>query len=337
MTRIAIIGEAWGEAEERERAPFVGASGHELTRMLGEAGINRADCFLTNVFNLRPRGNDITELCGGKAYALPGYPALVKSKYVREEFAGELARLGDELVAVNPNLVLALGNTPMWALLGRVGISKFRGTTDLSTHTVAGFKVLPTYHPAAVLRQWEIRPIVVADLIKAERESHDGKLNRTRREIWIEPTLDDLERFYDLYLAGAECISTDIETSGSLITCIGFAPSARCALVVPFADPRRKDRSYWDTYDAERKAWLFVRRVLQLPCRKLFQNGLYDIAFLWRSAGITVRNAAEDTMLLHHALQPEMLKGLGFLASVYADEGAWKEMRTKKETIKSDD
>jgi uracil-DNA glycosylase family 4 len=54
MTSIAIVGEAWGEQEERARAPFVGASGYELTRMLDEAGIRRADCFLTNVFNLRP-------------------------------------------------------------------------------------------------------------------------------------------------------------------------------------------------------------------------------------------------------------------------------------------
>ena len=50
-----------------------------------------------------------------------------------------------------------------------------------------------------------------------------------------------------------------------------------------------------------------------------------------------MKGAAHDTMLLHHSLQPEMLKGLGFLASVYADEGAWMEMRTKKGTIKQDD
>ena len=69
---------------------------------------------------------------------------------------------------------------------------------------------------------------------------------------------------------------------------------------------------------------------------KLFQNGLYDIAFLWRAYGIKVMNASEDTMLLHHALQPEALKGLGFLGSVYTDEGAWKQMREKVATIKRD-
>ena len=70
---------------------------------------------------------------------------------------------------------------------------------------------------------------------------------------------------------------------------------------------------------------------------KIFQNGLYDISFLWRAYGIGVRGAEEDTMLLHHALYPESLKGLGFLGSIYCDEGAWKGMRKGTETIKRED
>src|SRR6266550_3273730 len=108
--KLALVGEAWGEQEERERAPFVGPTGYELTKMLSEAGLRRADCFLTNVFNLHPPRNKIEAFCGPKTGALPGYPALVKGKYVRAEFSIELERLGDELVRENPNLVVALGN-----------------------------------------------------------------------------------------------------------------------------------------------------------------------------------------------------------------------------------
>ncbi len=103
---IALIGEAWGEHEERERSPFVGATGHELTRMLGEAGLRRADCLLTNVFNLRPKGNKIDTLCGPKADGIPGYPSSVKGKHVRREFQPELERLADELIEHNPNTTL---------------------------------------------------------------------------------------------------------------------------------------------------------------------------------------------------------------------------------------
>lgn len=338
MTNIALIGEAWGEAEERERQPFCGAAGYELNRMLNEAGIHRADCFITNVFNRRPRGNKLEDFCGHKSTGLRGYPGLGKALYIRAEFAPELERLGDELSDVNPNLVVALGNTAMWALLGKTAISKFRGTTDLSTHTIEGFKVLPTYHPAAVLRQWELRPVAVMDLCKARREGEWPEIRRPKMSFYIPETVEDLYDFRREYIQPASVLSVDIETSGTQITCIGFAPSPTIALVIPFYDTRRKGKSYWTSNSDEGRVWRIVRDILATHTPpKLFQNGLYDIAFLWRSYGIKVYGAEEDTMLLHHALQPESLKGLGFLASVYCDLPAWKQMRGKVETIKGDE
>lgn len=336
--KLAIVGEAWGEAEERERMPFIGASGYELTKLLAEAGISRADCFLTNVFNLRPSANRIEALCGDKKTAIPGYPALVKGKFVRSEFAPELDRLGEELLAVNANLVVCLGNTASWALMGKTAISKTRGTTDISTHTVSGFKTLSTYHPAAVLRQWELRPIVVIDLMKAKRESEYAEVRRPKREIWIEPTVEDIQEFRSRYLIGPGLVSVDIETSGNQITCIGFAPNSRVSIVIPFVDGRREGKSYWPTEQSERAAWEIVASILSDPLlKKVFQNGAYDVAFLWRAMGLPVFGATEDTMLLHHSMQPESLKSLGFLASCYCTEGAWKDMRKTSDTIKRDD
>lgn len=335
---IAIIGESWGEEELKQRTAFVGYSGQELTRMLDEAGIRRSDCFLTNVFNSHPPGNKVEWYCGSKADAISGYPALIKGKHVRTEFIPELERLGDELSQVNPNIIIALGNTAMWATLGKTAISKFRGTTELSTHTATGFKVLPTYHPAAVVRQWELRPVTVLDLMKALRESEFPEIRRPKREIWIEPTLEDLYEFERRHINGCKVLSVDIETSGDQITCIGFAPSHSTSLVVPFFDVRRKDRSYWPTQKAEAEAWKFVQVLLgRSDLRKLFQNGLYDIAFIWRSVGIKVMGAEHDTMLAHHALQPEAAKALGFLGSLYTNESAWKQMREKVSTIKRDE
>jgi len=70
---------------------------------------------------------------------------------------------------------------------------------------------------------------------------------------------------------------------------------------------------------------------------KLFQNRLFDIAFLLKSMGIGVRGATHDSMLEHHALQPESLKGLAFLGSLYTDHGPWKSERKKTDTIKRDE
>lgn len=355
MTKpLFLCGEAWGENEARIGRPFVGASGIELLRMLDESGCitltaddaeymrrfwkegkpDLVDCiwnmhpevYRSNVFMQRPPGNKLEWFCGPKAEGIAGYPALLKSKYVRREFIYELERLADELINIDPNLVLCLGNCALWALCATTGVSKLRGATRISTHTALGFKCLPTYHPAAVLRQWELRPIAVMDLFKAAREVAYPDIRRPKREIWIEPSLEDLEAFYEQHCHGCSILSVDIETAGSQVTCIGFAPNPSVALVVPFYDSRRRGRNYWATPEAERQAWRFARRILEDgSIKKVFQNGMYDIAFLWRSCRIKVLGAEHDTMLLHHAMQPESLKSLGFLGSCYTQgESAWK-------------
>ena len=165
MTKIAIVGEAWGETEERMKAPLVGAAGQELTRLLSDAGIERSSFFLTNTFNFRPKQNKIDEICGPKKEVGAGYklPPLRQGKYVLPQYLGELERLKKELEDVKPNIVVAAGNVPTWALLQRTGISNIRGTVARAT-LVPGLKVIPVYHPSAVLRDWSLRHVTVLDL-----------------------------------------------------------------------------------------------------------------------------------------------------------------------------
>jgi len=171
--------------------------------------------------------------------------------------------------------------------------------------------------------------------MKAKRESTYPEIRRPPREIWIEPTLSDIRDFIERYIVGCNLLSVDIETSGSRVTCIGFAPTNSVAIVIPFDDARSKDGSYWPTREDESKCWAIVRRVLEdRSIRKLFQNGSFDVSFLLRAYGIKTMGCAEDTMLLSHALQPEALKGLGYLGSIYSSESAWKSMRVKNDTIK---
>lgn len=327
--RIALVGEAWGEKEEVLGRPFVGSSGYVLDSLLRQVGIARNECLVTNVFNLRPPRNDVLTLCGPKATAAAGLPPIAKGKFLRSEFVPHLDRLYAELRESNPNIIIALGATAAWALLGTSGIKNIRGATAL-THPrldpVLGrqYKVLPTYHPSAVSRQWTIRPIVLADLDKAKRQSHDPAYTRPQRYIWIRPSIEDLGHYEQDEIRGADILSADIETRQDQITCIGFAPSSSSAIVIPFFT--ESGRSYWATLEEELLAWSYVRRWLAMK-PTVFQNGLYDINFLWSRYGIPVPLAQEDTMLLHHAMQPEMEKGLGFLASIYTDEASWKFMR----------
>ncbi len=333
--RIAIVGEAPGASEEQLGVPFVGASGKELTRMLEEAGISRDECFLTNVFMTRPKDNKIEEFFVSKKEGVNTLPPLRPGKYLRPELLPELSRLREELLLAKPNVIIALGATASWALLKNSKISNIRGVVTMSD---LGIKVLPTFHPAAILRQWDLRAIAVMDLFKAKNEAVFPHVERLRREMWIEPNLGDLVEFERRYLLNASHIAVDIETKfHTQITCIGFASDQTHAIVVPFLDERKKDWNYWPTDVQESAAWNWCRGILGNKIPKTLQNGLYDLQYIWRKMRTPVRGLREDTMISHHALYPELQKSLGFLGSVYCNEAAWKGMRKEKDEEKADD
>jgi DNA polymerase I-like protein with 3'-5' exonuclease and polymerase domains len=102
-------------------------------------------------------------------------------------------------------------------------------------------------------------------------------------------------------------------------------------VVVPFV--KRDGSSYWPSLADEQAAWRFVKWVLESDFRKIWQNGLYDLQYLTRM-GIRPKNCLHDTMLLHHAIYPELPKSLGFLGSIYCNESAWKDLRLAKEEKK---
>lgn len=330
--KIAIVGEAFGEEEAKVGRPFVGRAGQQLNELLDEAGILREQCFITNTFNFRPSKNDITSLCGGKrdSDCMSEWPPLAKGKYLLSQYRGEIDRLHAELAEVSANVTVLLGNTACWAVLRGTAISKIRGTVNISV-VPPGLKVLPTYHPAAILRNYELRPVTIMDLVKARIESEYPDLRRPYREIWMDPTLEDLTEFYNVYLEHAGFISVDVETIPGQVTCIGLSPMPGVALVIPFLDFRSETTRYWSPED-EALVWHWLRFVLNLPGRHyIFQNGNYDLQFLWKQHGLTVGvgGEVEDTMLIHHALHPESPKSLAFLGSVYTNEIAWKPLRPK--------
>lgn len=367
--KLAIVGEAYGESEERLGLPFIGASGQELTKMLREAGINRSECFVTNVFNFRPKDNDIGKLCVNKKLATELYrewrPKLADAcptylwpdnydwhalgrvgQYVHPQFLGELARLRIELSKEPYTLVVALGNTAMWGLLNRTGIGKARGFVYPAT-LLSQLSVLPTFHPAAVLRQWNLRPVAIADFQKAKRLLHNGNPGvgslhpgaKVVRSIWLEPSLSDITLWIKEHLMGGAPISVDIETTRNpvTITCIGFSDRA-CSITIPFQDKRKPGWNYWASPGDEALALSLVQRILHSPNPKIFQNCLFDLSILWKLWGVVPRGPIEDTMLIHHSLQPEMSKDLGFLGSVYSESNyAWKGMRKASQQSKRED
>jgi len=336
---VMIVGEAWGEQEEREGKPFCGPAGSVLRGILRQTGVDINECYLTNVFNFRPPGNKIEALCGSKSEGVANYRPLKPGKYILAKYQPELDRLQEEIMRVRPNIIVATGNVSLWALCKKSGIKKYRGAPMLTHPDICGgkFKVIPTWHPAAILRQWELRVVSVADFSKVRRESEFPELHRPSHLIYMEPSLEDIEAFYHQYLKNQPFISADIETKERTITEIGFATAdgARC-IVIPFWSRKAVDGNYWPTLGQERAAWDWVRHICTNHAL-VGQNFSYDIQYLWRTVGIPCPKFVGDTMVMHHSMQPELEKSLGFLGSIYTNEPSWKFMRTDHSTLKQGD
>jgi len=288
--------------------------------LLAQVGVDIKDCHKLSVIN---EETNEWKVLGPKAEGFG--PQVSTGKYVRKTFQPALERTKERIAKLSPNVIVGLGQIPSWFLLNTGGVKAVRGAVAASPYG----KTIVTHSASDIIRDWKLRPIVMSDFAKARAESTSPTLVRPSRKIWIEPTLADLAEFEERYIRHADLLSTDIETNGDQITCIGFAPSPDVGIVIPLSctSPARGN-NYWPTLSEELVALSYIRRWCQLPA--LFQNGLYDVQFLWRRYGIAVPNMADDTMLLHHAMQPEMQKGLGFLGSIYSNEASWKFMRKAK-------
>ena len=351
---IAFLGEAGGDTESLLNKVFVGPSGGLLWHMTKSAGIDLNQAWLGNVFLHQLPNNEVQSWCHNAAEAKKARPppelkhlrpwltiAVAPAAYLKPEYLWHLEELRQSLLAYKPNLVLALGNTAAWALLGLTGIRKMRGTVCEST-LIPGLKVIPTFHPAAVLRMYDQMPVVVTDFIKARAQMDTPEFNPPAREIWLNPTVSDLGEWAGKYVHPRDILSFDIETGHGFITCIGFSTDAGNGLVIPFIDKAKPGYAYWKTLEDELFAMKFIYSLLAGPFpkksfEKLAQNGLYDCQWIWRKWKMPVYGFCHDTMLLHHALQPELPKGLDFLGSIYTNERAWKTWRPRGQEVRKRD
>lgn len=137
---LFFCGEAPGADEEVEGEPFVGPAGQLLTRIIAAMGLSREAVYICNVVKCRPEGNRNPE---------------------PDEIACCLPFLNRQLTAIGPQVVCALGGVAAKTLLDTdAPISRLRGRF----HTVMGMSVMPTYHPAYLLRNPEKKRDVWADV-----------------------------------------------------------------------------------------------------------------------------------------------------------------------------
>lgn len=173
---LMIIGEAPGEQEIEQGIPFVGKSGALLDKTLFEVGIDRASCYVTNVFMTRPPDNKVDHFFfrRGEDDPLTLWPPL-RGKFVRPEHEFEMFRLMGEFTVVAPHTLVLLGGTALWAMMGIEGITAARGQWKTVVNARKIIHVMPTWHPSAVLRDMtEKKPEFVNDFTIVAKRLKDG-------------------------------------------------------------------------------------------------------------------------------------------------------------------
>jgi uracil-DNA glycosylase family 4 len=137
---LVFVGEAPGENEDIQGKPFVGRAGQLLTRIIEAMGLTRSDVYICNILKCRPPGNrnprpEEIQICE---------PFLIQ-----------------QLQAIRPKVICAMGTFAAKTLLQtEMPISKLRGRF----HTYHGIELMPTYHPAYLLRNPAGKKLVWNDM-----------------------------------------------------------------------------------------------------------------------------------------------------------------------------
>ena len=302
-----VVGEAPGASEDRTGVAFVGASGRVLEKAIRElAQLDPTAVYISNAVKCRPPDNRT--------------PTRTEVKACSPYLMGEIAE-------VQPDFILTLGNTALQAVLKKSGIMKHHGSFE-QRH---GALVMPTLHPAAVLRNPKWARVFASDVHRFGRRirGEDTSLNTRIRYV---KTKQGLAALRALLLVAKE-IAWDIETytaphpedpkrklfkrSGlhdwhgedSKIVSISFTVQEGTSYVL-LLDHMSPDWS--DPY----KVLRFLRPALEREdCDYITHNGKFDSRFLYRKTGIRVPHS-HDTMLQAHMIDENQAKGLKPLSQV---------------------
>jgi DNA polymerase len=144
---VVFVGEAPGADEDKSGEPFVGAAGELLTKMIGAMGLTRDQVYICNVVKCRPPGNRNPE---------------------SDEIAACDPFLKAQIAAIKPTVIVTLGKFAAQTLLQETtAITRLRG----KWRTYENIKLMPTFHPAYLLRSpeekrkaWEDLQLVMKEL-----------------------------------------------------------------------------------------------------------------------------------------------------------------------------
>lgn len=342
--KILIIGEAPGPDENDSGQPFVGRAGQTLTKLLAMAGIDRAQVRISNAVRCFPKNEDKNVMASFRA---PTF----------EEITACREYLKQEVAAIQPNVIVPVGSAALAAILGSKSaaastkITKVRGTEFWSEEL--NCKIMPTFHPSAVMRDPNKEPIVIQDFVRIRESSQYKELSKGDEGNYI--TLDTIEKV-DAFFERMKEVQTfvfDIETNSldwqtGKIMCISFSWKEKTACVLPVTKyigipyqeieiKKRKSKKkvggkvqivevekqvtvdkVRDTYElawGDKQEYVLSRlkELMESENGKAGQNLKFDAKWFMQM-GWKVNNIVFDTMLAAHLLNENNKGGLNLTA-----------------------
>jgi DNA polymerase I-like protein with 3'-5' exonuclease and polymerase domains len=192
--------------------------------------------------------------------------------------------------------------------------------------------LIPTFDPIRVLRSDLSEKIIMLNDLTKARKVADGEFKKPEERFVISykfekvmTTLEKILKFKERY------VGLDIETTGlnpdyASVRCIGLSWSESDAIVIPYlrkldSEPQRCFSVTQETEINAKVQEIFNKHKL------VIQNAMFDKNFL-ESKGFRLE-CTHDTMLLHHAIHPELRHNLGFITSLYGFTPYWKDVKEK--------
>jgi uracil-DNA glycosylase family 4 len=301
---LLIIGEALGAEEVRLGLPFIGRAGELLSRVLNEVGIDERKAYITNSVRCRPENNRTPTIEESRVCTnIHKYKDLPHPEF-------------------KPQLVVLLGLVALRNMLSLTGLTDKRGIFyDLEWSKEYKTKVMPTFHPAAVLRQPKLYEILKEDFYKVKGFLND--VSYSGLPSIVSEYINSLDRFlyWMRYLAENPDVEVtcDLETTG-----LSFYKEkiVSISLVFPLPDDTLQGIAFltipkpgWWYADLEDNDIVNFINLALCDHKMVFQNGDFDTKMLWYN-GIKVDNYF-DTLDAHHLIDENLPHGLKFMVTQY--------------------
>lgn len=305
---ILWVGQAPGEVETYTRVPFTGPAGKTHYGILRAVGMRKENMPHANIVNCWPPGD---------------------RKPTFKECMCCLPRLKLEIKAIEPRLIVALGEVAVHALTGLTGITSQRGRiADLLDAYEYKCKVLCSLHPSFVMRQRQWIPIqaqtytIAMDFLK-------GRSPKDIKPTFImDPSPEELSE----YLSTTSIIACDTETTGlnhrkDEIIGFSFSKSTEDAVALKFVGPQDP-------------RWNVIKEFMEDGThKKIWQNGSFDTGMLRFSQhnpkAIIDRGFYYDTRLAEQLLHSDLPSDLDYLRAQYTNIRPYKPSKSRRARIAS--